>query len=184
MVALSDGTLAVAGRDQTIEGASRVAFLSGAGKLLQMSEIERSGNRFEKPRLERVPGGVAYIASSVQDSAPHDGTSRIVTAIAKASPVPPPDAPHVGVKVQNGNIVIDWTAPAGTVNGYRLEYRVDDDSWNEYEQWFGPGVQRKSIRKPSFGTQFTFRVRAFNDGGASAYSAPAVTSPSRRRAVR
>jgi hypothetical protein len=184
MAALSDGTIAVAGRDEVSKSRSRVVFLSGAGDVLQVSDIERVTDANMAPLLERVPAGVAYIASSIQDSAPHDGASRVVTAIAKSSPVPPPAAPHVGVKVQNGNILIDWTAPAGTVNGYRLEYRVDDDSWNEYEQWFGPDVQRKSIRKPAFGTQFAFRVRAFNDGGASDYSAPAVTSPSRRRAVR
>jgi hypothetical protein len=70
------------------------------------------------------------------------------------------------------------------VNGYRLEYRIDDDAWVEYEQWFPPGAQSKSIRQPSFGTQFAFRVRAFNDGGAGEYSPTAVTKPSRRRAVR
>lgn len=187
MTVMRDGSIAVTGRDYAgyADAKSRVVFLSDDGVALRTFEIERSANVLEKPRLEPRPdGGVAYIASSVGNAAPHDGTSHVVMSIARPSPTPPPSAPHVSARLQNGSIVIDWSASAGTINGYRLEYRVDDDSWNEYEQWFSPSAQRKTIRQPSFGTQFAFRMRAFNDGGASAYSATAVTKPSRRRAVR
>jgi hypothetical protein len=176
MALLRDGTIALA--DQ-----SRASLVSRDGALLHISEIE--GSLTTAPRLEPLPdGGVAFLVSSVQNAAPHDGTSRVVAAIARSSSVTPPGAPHAGVRVQNGNILVDWSAPSGTVNGYRLEYRIDDDEWVELEQWFGPGAQSKSIRQPSFGTQFAFRVRAFNDGGAGEYSRTAVTKPSRRRAVR
>lgn len=180
MTLLRDGTIAIADRAGT---AHRVSFVNGEGVVLQTSDIE--GPITGTPRLEPLAGGgVALLATSVQNAAPHDGASRVVAAIARSSNVPPPGAPHIGVRVQNGMMRVDWSAPAGTVNGYRLEYRIDDDAWVEWEEWFGPGEQRKSIRKPSFGTQFAFRVRAFNDGGASDYSATALTSPSRRRAVR
>ncbi|HEU4889113.1 MAG TPA: fibronectin type III domain-containing protein [Thermoanaerobaculia bacterium] len=180
MTMLRDGTVAIAGRNGT---SSRVAFMKVDGTMLQTSEIE--GLATAPPRLEPLAdGGVAFIASTMQNAAPHDGANRITTAIARSSGVLPPGSPHVRVRVQNGFIEVDWTAPSGTVNGYRLEYRIDDDEWVELEQWFAPGMQRKVIRKPSFGTQFGFRVRAFNDGGAGLYSATAFTKPSRRRAVR
>lgn len=183
MTVLHDGTIALSGRVYPDGTANRVLFMNGEGVVLNTSDIE--GSTTEVPHLEPLAGGgVAFIASSVQDAAPHDGTSRIVTAIARSSSVPPPTAPHIGVRVQNGVMTVDWSAPSGTVNGYRLEYRIDDDEWVEWEQWFAPGAQSKSIRQPSFGTQFAFRMRAFNDGGAGAYSATALTKPSRRRAVR
>lgn len=181
MTVLRDGTIAVAGRlnDTTY----RVSVINREGLVLQTSDIEE--NVTGLPRLEQLAdGGIAFIASSIQDAAPHDGTSRIVTAIGRSSIVPPPAAPHVSATEQNGVMRIFWSGPAGTVNGYRLEYRVDDDEWVEWEEWFGPGVHSKSIRRPDFGTKFAFRVRAFNDGGAGEYSAPALTTPSRRRAVR
>lgn len=184
MAVMHDGTIAIAGR-AGFDSRSRVAFVTGDGTLLQSFGIEPAANVLQPPRLERIPGGgVAYIASSVQDAAPHEGTSRIVMAIARPSTVLPPDAPHVSVSVRSGTIYVDWSAPPGTINGYRLEYRIDDDAWVEYEQWFRPGAQSKAIKQPAFGQQFAFRVRAFNDGGAGAYSATVVTKPSRRRAVR
>jgi hypothetical protein len=180
MTPLRDGTIAIAQRHGTF---TRVSFVNGEGTTLHSSDID--GSITAVPRLEPLAdAGVALITSSVQNAAPHDGTSRIVTAIARSSSVTPPGAPHIGVRVQNGMMHVDWTAPSGTVNGYRLEYRIDDDEWVEWEQWFGPGAQSKSIRQPSFGTQFAFRVRAFNDGGAGPYSAAALTKPGRRRAVR
>jgi hypothetical protein len=106
-------------------------------------------------------------------------------AIARPAGVPPPpEAPHVAARLESGTIVVDWTAQAGTLNGYRLEYRIDDGVWNEVDEWFPAGAHHTAIPRPSFGTNFAVRVRAFNDGGASAYSATALTQPSRRRAVR
>lgn len=181
MTVLRDGTIAIAGRVN--DTTNRVSVINREGIVLHTSDIE--GTVTGLPRLEQLAdGGIAFIASSVQHAAPHDGTSRIVTAIGRSANVPPPGAPHVSAHVQNGVMRIHWSAPAGTVNGYRLEYRVDDDEWVEWEEWFGPGVHSKSIRRPDFGTKFAFRVRAFNDGGAGEYSAPALTTPSRRRAVR
>jgi hypothetical protein len=179
MTLLRDGTIAIANRARTV---THMSFVNGEGTILHTSNVD---GIIDAPRLEPLAGGgVALLASSVLNAAPHDGTSRIVMAIARPSDVLPPGAPRVGVRVQNGVIRVDWSAPSGTVNGYRLEYRVDDDEWVEWEQWFGPGEQNKSIRQPSFGTHFAFRVRAFNDGGAGPYSTPASTKPSRRRAVR
>ena len=92
------------------------------------------------------------------------------------------ESPHVTARLKDGFVLVDWSASAGTLNGYRLEYRVDGGSWNELEEWFSSGSHHRTIQ-PSFGTDFEIRMRAFNDGGASPYSKTALTKPIRRRAA-
>jgi hypothetical protein len=178
---MPDGSIAVAGPART-SNATRVAFVRNDGSIAQSFDID-SSTITGTPLLIRVPGGVAYVASSVQDAAPHHGTSHVMMAIARPSITPPPDAPHVQARLLNGAILVDWSAPAGTVNGYRIEYRVDNGAWNEVEEWFGPGSHQKAIAPPS-GTDFAVRMRAFNDGGVSDYAEAAATKPTRRRAAR
>lgn len=188
MVARSDGSIAIAGpafSEASPYLANRVFFLDTNGALQQSFEIQAHGGITATTRLAPLPaGGVAYLASSIQDPAPHHGVSHVMMAIAQTSPPPLPGAPYVGARIDGNSISVTWSAPSGTLNGYRLEYRVDDGSWNELEQWFSPGATHINIRRPSFGTNFAIRMRAFNDGGAGPYSAVALTNPSRRRAVR
>ena len=90
-----------------------------------------------------------------------------------------------GVSESATHLTIAWTPPPATVNGYRVEYRVDDGSWIELEKWFTAGEVGTSIRKRTPGTTIAARVRAFNDGGASDYSNINTPKPPvRRRAVR
>lgn len=181
VASMPDGSIAVAGPART-SGATRVAFLRNDGGVAQSFDIDNA-ILTGTPLLTRVPGGVAYVASSIQDAAPHHGTSHVMMAIARPSLTPPPGAPHVQARLLNGAILVDWSAPAGTVNGYRIEYRVDNGAWNEVEEWFGPGSHQKVIATPS-GADFAVRMRAFNDGGVSDYAEAAVAKPTRRRAVR
>lgn len=182
IASMPDGTIAIAGSAGSSSNVTRVAFLRNDGSIARSFHIDSSaviGRRL----LTALPDGVAYVASSIQDLAPHHGTSHVMMAIARSSVPPPPHPPHVHARLQNGVILVDWSPSAGTVNGYRLEYRVDGGSWNELEEWFPASANHRTIR-PTFGTNFEIRMRAFNDGGASAYSATALTKPTRRRAAR
>jgi hypothetical protein len=178
---MPDGAIAVAGPART-SSATRVAFLRNDGSVAQSFDID-SATLTGTPLLTKVPGGVAYVATSIQNEAPHHGTSHVMMAIARPSITPPPGAPRVQARLMNGAILVDWSAPAGTVNGYRIEYRIDNGDWNELEEWFAAGSHQKAIAPPS-GTEFAVRMRAFNDGGVSDYAEAAVTTPTRRRAVR
>jgi hypothetical protein len=188
IAAMGDGTLAFTGSDSGVSdaGAARpLGFLSADGSWSGAVAFESSEQLRGMPRVISLPGGgVAYIASSIQNDAPHHGSSHVMMAIAKTSFVPPrPDAPYATTRLTGGSIAVDWTAPAGALNGFRVEYRIDNGPWIEVDEWFPAGTHHASIAKPAFGTSYAVRVRAFNDGGASAYSAAALTQPTRRRAV-
>jgi hypothetical protein len=186
LAAMSDGSIAIVGRSPgstAFAGSTRVAILSEDGNVAKTYDIEDRPGITGRALLAPLPnGGLAYVASSVQDAAPHHGTSHVMMAIARPSVISPPAAPYVSARLRDGFVLVDWSASAGTVNGYRLEYRIDDGSWNELEEWFSPGSHHRTIR-PSFGTDFEIRMRAFNDGGAGAYSETASTKPIRRRAA-
>lgn len=178
---MPDGTVAVAGPSAS-SGLTHVAFLRHDGSIAQSLVVD-AATLTGAPLLTTVPGGVAYVASSVQDAAPHHGTSHVMMAIARPAIPAPPGAPLVQARLDKGVIQVDWSAPAGTVNGYRLEVQADGGPWNEVEEWFSPGSHQKAIQPPS-GTELAVRMRAFNDGGVSDYAAATVTKPARRRAVR
>jgi hypothetical protein len=178
---MPDGTVAVAGLAGS-SGATHVAFLRNDGSIARTFALD-AATLTGTPLLTKVPGGIAYVASSVQDAAPHHGTSHVMMAIARPSVTPPPGAPLVQARLDKGVIVVDWSAPAGTVNGYRIEVQGDGGSWNEVEEWFSPSAHQKAITPPS-GTELAVRIRAFNDGGVSDYASATVTKPARRRAAR
>ena len=136
-------------------------------------------------RVEPLPGGFAFIESLPQPDAPHHGSTRVMMTAFAAVLSPRPDAPRLTATADAGQPRIEWTAPNGDVKGYRLEYRIGDGAWNEVEQWFDAGALATilpwSLRQ---GVPYYFRVRAFNDAGASSYSNVDGLNLARRRAVR
>lgn len=132
---------------------------------------------------------VAYVQSAVRDEMPYHGASHVM--LRAGGVVPPGNVPLapkiVRASMTNGGnmIALAWTAPLDPVNGYRLEYRVDDGTWNELDQWFDPGTTSLSIRPWLDKVQYQFRIRAWSDAGVSEYSIPAtVRLLGRRRSVR
>ncbi len=180
IAAMPNGTVAVAGPART-SSANRVAFLGNGGGIAQSFDID-SSVLTGTPLLSRLPDGVAYAVSSVQNAAPHHGTSRVMMALARPSVTSRPNPPHLSAHLHDGAIVVDWSASAGTVNGFRLEYRIDNGAWNEVEEWFPPSANHRAI-PVAFGTKFDVRMRAFNDGGTSGYSEASTARPIRRRAA-
>jgi hypothetical protein len=138
-------------------------------------------------RVEPLPNaGFAFLQSIVQPDAPHHGATRVtMTAIAPLLPQLP-DAPRINAAADFGRLRIEWTASSSpSLDGYRLEYRIGDGSWNEIEQWFDADergiILPWSLRQ---GVPYYFRVRAIDESGASSYSKVAGANLPRRRAVR
>jgi hypothetical protein len=127
---------------------------------------------------------LAYVTSPVLPAAPHHGVPRVAMAVVSGAGIVEPPAPRLTVRTLDDRFLVDWTRPAGVVNGYRLEYRIDDGTWIEYEDWFAPPETNIAVRVPSFGSTFAFRVRAFNDAGAGPYSNEGTPLGRKRRAAR
>ncbi len=164
---------------------SRIAFLRRDGTIARTIDLDPGATLTSTPRVAaHRDGNIVYVASSNQRGEPHHGTSHVMMAIGNPTSSLP-GAPGVIAQFdKDETIVAQWSAAAGTINGYRLEYRIDDGAWNELEPWFSPGEYRVEIRRPPYGARFAFRVRAFNDAGAGPYSAVAQVNPGRRRSAR
>jgi hypothetical protein len=81
-------------------------------------------------------------------------------------------------------VTLEWTVPPGAVNGYRIEYRIGDGSWNELDRWLAATRRTTEVRLPAGTARAAFRMRAWNDGGTSAYSHVVTNGAAKRRSVR
>jgi hypothetical protein len=127
-------------------------------------------------------GRLAYVGFDTRSEGPYYGSHRILMAIANRDSAPAiADAPTISVERNGVDLRVRWTMPAQSVNGYRLEYKVGSGDWTELEQWFMPDERTASFPLPSpAAPAWFFRVRAWSDGGTSAYSNEAVIAPKRR----
>ena len=101
-----------------------------------------------------------------------------------ATPQPPaPGAPQsLTASAGNGEVTLNWTAPSsgGSVVGY--EYRQSEDGGSSWGGWFevtnsDANTTRHTIAGLTNGTNYTFEVQAFNDGGTSPSSNQASAMP-------
>ncbi len=162
---------------------TRLAFLDRNGALVSRFSIPRVSFA-SSPLLATLPDGrAAYVASEILADAPHHGTEHVVMAIADSIPLHPPDRPaRLDARLSGRNVVLEWEPSPSAVNGYRVEYRVADGSWNEIEGFFGP-EERTAYFTAQPGRMHGFRVRAFADGGTSAYAETQIYA-GKRRSVR
>lgn len=135
------------------------------------------------PVLLAAPGNLlAYVASVTNDDAPHHGAERVLMRI--DTPLRVPGAPRLDAHLAGEDVLLEWTLPAGPVSGYRVEYRINDGSWNELEGWLEPHERSGALTALPRNASYTFRVRAWSEAGTSAYSNEmAITIGGRRRAA-
>lgn len=192
MVRLANGLTAVAWADTgtglfgtpSTSPRHRILFTRTDGTIADADWIEDGAS----PDFLLAPLGgdaLGYLTSPAWLDAPHHGASRVTMQIARRSAPPnaPPTPPSVTAKWVDGRALVSWTH-GEIVNGYRIEYRVTDGSWNEVQAWYGSDERSASLNMPE---HTAFRMRAFSDAGVSAPSAPTpqIAAPApRRRAVR
>jgi hypothetical protein len=171
------------------DGRSQLALIDFTDGWVVRSARGFEANGAAAPLIVALPDhGVAFAHGATNDLAPHYGSARVMMSIAHAAPpAGAPDAPQATVSKSGSQLRVSWTPPAQTVNGYRVEYRIDGGPWLEHEGWSDAGTNEMLLDPRRSGT-YQLRVRAFADGDVSAYSAPveiAVTaSGGKRRAVR
>ncbi|MEA2464344.1 MAG: hypothetical protein QOJ98_2091 [Acidobacteriota bacterium] len=139
------------------------------------------------PRIVALPDQrAAFVQGATHDAEPHHGSTRLTMSVAHPAPASAPDRPLVSVSKSGSRLRVAWTPPSQAVNGYRVEYRINGGPWLEQEGWIDAGTDELLLEPGRSGT-FQFRLRAWSDGGTSAYSEPVqidVTVGGRRRSVR
>ncbi|HWA24903.1 MAG TPA: fibronectin type III domain-containing protein [Lacunisphaera sp.] len=109
---------------------------------------------------------------------------NIVTArfVAGSTPPPPPPPPvpaapsNLTASAKKGSIALGWTDNANNETGFRLERATGSGAFVEIAQ-VAANVRNYTSSGLTKGVSYTFRVRAFNANGNSAYSNPATGIP-------
>ena len=92
---------------------------------------------------------------------------------ADAMRVIPPAAPTgVAVAISNSDLVVSWTAPSSAfLDGYQVEHRqLNTADWMRNE--VDSNTTGHTHIGPTAGATYEYRVRAFNQGGFSAWTEP------------
>lgn len=148
---------------------NRGVLVSNAGVVENRLTLDTGHLSSTGPILLAAPGGAtAYVVSITNDGDPHHGAERVMMRI--DAPTPLPGAPRLQATVVGDAVRLEWTLPSGLVNGYRVEYRVGDGSWNELEGWLPPSERNGSLSGLPRNASYWFRVRAWSDAGTGPYS--------------
>jgi len=129
-------------------------------------------------------GTLLFLRSSFQSDAPYHGSSRLMMRVGSFALPQRADAPGLSARTEHGTTHLEWTAPAGPVDGYRVEVRVGDGLWNEVDALLDSSRRTLDIALSQPAAMTMFRVRALNEAGPGVYSATVVVNPGKRRSAR
>ncbi len=118
--------------------------------------------------------GQYSFTAQVQDSAaPPQSATRTFTLSIASSPVVPPAAPSalIAVAVSSSQINLGWVRNSSNEDGFKIE-RCQGAGCTSFVEIArtGPNVTSFSDAGLASGTTYSYRVRAFNSAGNSAYS--------------
>jgi len=169
------------------DGRSQMALYDFAPRWTVRTALGFDAHAGAAPRIVALPDQrAAFVQSAMHDAEPHHGSTRLTMSVAHPAPALASDAPLVSVSKSGHRLRVAWTPPSQAVNGYRVEYRINGGPWLEHEGWSDAATGELLLDPPRSGT-YQLRVRAWSDGGTSAYSEPVqvdVTVGGRRRSVR
>jgi hypothetical protein len=169
------------------DGRSQVALYDFTPRWTVRTALGFDAHAGAAPRIVALPDQrAAFVQTAAHDAEPHHGSTRLTMSVAHPAPAFAPDAPLASVSKSGNRLRVTWTAPSQAVNGYRVESRINGGPWQEHEGWTDAGRDELLVEPRRSGT-YQFRVRAWSDGGASAYSEPVTidaTVGGRRRSVR
>ena len=176
-------------RATLVPGGVGITSNTGQVVFLRESETVQQLGRNDIDGLATIGSRVVYVQSLARDEMPYHGAARLNVRLGDlVAPAPKPSAPQITRAVLptgGAAMIIEWTTPPEPVNGYRVEYRVDDGVWNELDFWFDARTNRLVIRPwRNEPVSYQFRVRAVNDAGFGPYSAAAGVRTRKIRVVR
>jgi hypothetical protein len=163
----------------------RVATIDDHLQVSSPVTLERDSTTVLGSAIEAYPDGTLLsLRSSFQTGAPYHGSSRLMMRVGSFALPQRADAPRLNAQTDHGTAHLEWTAPAGDVDGYRVEVRIGDGLWNEIDSLLDASRRTLDVTLSQPAAMTMFRVRAFNDAGPGAYSAPVVVNPAKRRSAR
>jgi hypothetical protein len=158
------------------------------GSAVRFQNLGRTGAR---DAIVAIGNDIAYMQTFSRDEMPYHGATRLHARIGSLVQHPArPSAPRITrAELPPGAVgmVLQWAAPPESVDGYRVEYRVDEGAWNELDEWYDANNRELAIRPwRTTPVRYQFRVRAWSDAGLGAYSEPVTIRMvgMRHRAVR
>ncbi len=169
------------------DGRSQVALYDFTNRWTVRTALGFEANAGAAPRIVALPDQrAAFVQGAVSGAEPYSGSKRLTMSVAHPAPASAPDSPIAAVTKSGSSLRVALTPPSQAVNGYRLEYRINGGPWLEHEGWSDAATGELLLEPRRSGT-YELRVRAWSDGGTSAYSESMqieVTGGGKRRAVR
>jgi hypothetical protein len=108
-----------------------------------------------------------------------EGTVNAYNALSGGGPPPPPpDTPPSNLIVQTSvcdQIVLTWRDNSDNENGFKIERSLDGSTFNQIDT-VGQDVISYSDTTVAENTTYHYQVRAYNTGGDSGYSGPAIST--------
>ncbi len=122
-------------------------------------------------------GSYYYYRIAAVDSTGFEGAKSYAAGVTIMDVLTAPPAPTslAANAVSSIGIDLSWTDNAGTEEGFRIERRQGAGSYSEIVV-LGPNVTSYSDRDLLAQTQYTYKVRAYNSAGVSAYSNEATAT--------
>lgn len=159
---------------------SQYRFLLADGTMTPITTLRPGSNT----QIASLPdGGAAIVQTAIENAVPVEGSARVTMSVISAVPLPQrAQSPDAKAIAHGDTVELRWTAPSQPVNGYRVEYRIEDRPWVEIENALTP--DQTSVSIATQGKKTALRVRAWNDAGLGEYSATVFVNAGRRRSIR
>lgn len=172
-------TLPVSGRHVAIDDLDGSVYLAGEGFVFTAKKISASGQLQWQQTIPQGGGVTDAVIDDVSGALLMTGDSpeghgNILTARFAAGSVPPqpqpPAAPSaLSASARKGAITLTWTDNANNENGFLIERSTAGGPFTQIAQ-VGANVRTFENTGLTKNRTYTYRVRAFNADGNSAYS--------------
>ncbi len=168
----------IAGVAKLDSAGSALVFSTQPGGVVEALTLDSSGDAYATGYISAASSANFPVQSALQSGFGGGNKDAFVAKFAIGTgggppppPVPPPAAPTnlVAVYVDGGDVTLTWTDNSTNESGFEIERRSESSVF-ELLGTTGANATSAPDRQLQPSTTYTYRVRAFNAAGASAYT--------------